>query len=162
MGSVVEDSIGVLEHWERRPSTEIERNQPIRINLNSPGGSVMDGLALYDTILRLRRKGFTVVTRATGLCASMATILLQAGDERIADANVQILVHELSTGGVGGKISGIRDEAQMMERLNDRLLGILADRSKLTKRQIFTKASRKEWWMDAEEALKVGLVDTIE
>jgi ATP-dependent protease ClpP protease subunit len=56
--------------------------RPITITINSPGGSVMDGLALYDKILRLRRKGTPIETRATGLVASMATILLQAGDVR--------------------------------------------------------------------------------
>jgi ATP-dependent protease ClpP protease subunit len=121
----------------------------------------MDGLALYDTIQRIRRQGVPVVTRASGLVASMATILLQAGDERIADKNVQILVHELSSS-TGGKISGIKDEAAMMDRLNKRLLGILSERSSLTAKQIENRANRKEWWIDADEALKLGFVDRVE
>lgn len=153
-----DEYIQILTHWERRDG---DAGLPITININSPGGSVMDGLALYDTIQRLRRKGHFVTTRAQGLVASMATIILQAGDERIADENVQILVHELS-GGAGGKISGIRDEAAMMERLNARLFSILADRSTLTARSIKSRADRKEWWMDAAEALKLGFVDRVE
>lgn len=154
-GNVVEWS-WMLEHYGRR-----DPGEPIEIVINSPGGSVMDGLSIYDTVQRLRRKGHRVVTRGTGLVASMATIMLQAGDERIADANVQILVHEVSSF-TGGKVSGIQDEAKFLERLNDRLLGILAERSTLTKRQIKARSSRKEWWIDAEEALKLGFVDRVE
>lgn len=161
-GDLAEMVIATLDRWERYPVDENEPPRPpIQINLNSPGGSVMDGLALYDTILRLRRKGFTVNTRATGLVASMATILLQAGEERVADANVSILVHEIA-GATGGKISGIRDEARAMERLNQRLLGILAERSTLTAEEIKERADYREWWLDAEEALELGFVDRIE
>jgi len=158
VGHNVDLWIGALEHWERRLA-DIER--PITVTINSPGGSVMDGLALYDTMQRLRRKGTPIITRATGLVASMATILLQAGDERIADKNVQILVHEMSSR-VGGKVSGIADEAAFFERLNDRLFNILGERSTLSARQIKNRANRKEWWIDADEALKLGFVDRVE
>ena len=101
------------------------------------------------------------MTRASGLVASMATIILQAGDERVADANAQLLIHELS-GGAKGKISDILDDAEYSKKLNDRLMGILAERSTLSARQIYTRANRKEWWLDADEALKLGFVDRVE
>lgn len=158
IGEYTDSYILALEHWGRR---DYDNDKPVTITISSPGGSVMDGLALFDEILRLRRGGVKVVTRASGLVASMATIVLQAGTERVADQNVQILVHELS-GGDGGKISGVLDEAAMMKKLNVRLLGILAERSTLTAKQVLTRATRKEWWLDAEEALALGFVDRIE
>lgn len=157
-GDYADAYIGALDHWGRR---DYDNEKPITINISSPGGSVMDGLALFDTILKLRRQGVVVTTRAAGLVASMATILLQAGTERVADKNVQILVHEVS-GGAGGKISAISDEAAFMERLNARLLAILAERSTLSARAIKSKSSRREWWIDADEALKLGFVDRVE
>lgn len=146
----------ILNHWERR-----DPGMPIEITINSPGGSVLDGLALYDAILRLRRKGHHVTTRGTGMIASMATILMQAGDERILDANSWFMIHEVSAGS-RGTISEMEDQAAFVKRLNDRLHGILAERSTLTKRQILARTKKKADWMSAEEAVKLGFADKVE
>jgi ATP-dependent Clp endopeptidase proteolytic subunit ClpP len=155
-GRNVDTWLEVLNHWERR-----DPGEPIEITINSPGGSVLDGLALYDAILRLRRKGHHVTTRGTGLIASMATILMQAGDERILDANSWFMVHEVSAG-TRGTVSEMEDQAAFVKRLNDRLHEILAERSTLTKRQILSRTKKKDDWMSAAQAVEVGFADSVE
>ena len=155
-GSNVDTWIDTLEHWERR-----DPGEPITIRINSPGGDVLDGFALLDTVLRLRRNGHHVTTHGLGMIASMATILMQAGDERILDKNAWFMIHEVGAG-IRGKSSEMRDELKFIDKLEDRLLDILAERSTMTKRQIKTLWTRTDKWMSADEALKLGFVDRVE
>ena len=156
IGRNVDEWIAMLEHWERR-----DPGEPIVIRINSPGGSVLDGFALFDAILRLRRKGHTITTHGTGMIASMATILMQAGDERVLDANSWFMIHEVSAGAMG-KASEMEDSLKLIKRLEDRLVTILAERSVLTKRQIIARTKRKDDWMTAEEAVALGFADRVE
>lgn len=155
-GGNVDAWIDMLEHWERR-----DPGEPIVIRVNSPGGSVLDGFALLDTILRLKRKGHSITTHGIGMIASMATVIMQAGDERVLDKNSWFMIHEVSAG-ARGKTSEMRDELKFIEKLEDRLLDILAERSTLTKRQIKSRWTKTDDWMSADEALKFGFVDKIE
>jgi len=155
-GNTVDMWLDVLNHWERR-----DPGEPIDITINSPGGSVLDGLALYDGILRLRRKDHHVTTRGTGLIASMATILMQAGDERILDANSWFMIHEVSAG-AGGTSTDLKEQVAFIDRLNNRLVDILAERSTLTKRQILSRVKKKDEWMSAAEAVELGFADKVE
>lgn len=158
IGSNVDAWLDALQHWERR-----DPGEPVTIDINSPGGSITDGLALYDQILRMRRKGHKVVTRGTGIVASMAGVLLQAGDERIMDANAYMLIHEGSTTIQGTLTVGEQEDMkQFSDMLRDRLIAILSERSKLTKRQIQNKWKRRDWWMSAEDAVKFGFADRVE
>lgn len=155
-GPSVDTWIDTLEHWERR-----DPGEPIVIRINSPGGDVLDGFALLDTILRLRRKGHKITTHGLGMIASMATILMQAGEERILDQNAWFMIHEVSAG-VRGKSSEMEDELNFVKKLQDRLLDILAERSTLTKAQIKRRWKKKDDWMSADEALTLGFVDRVE
>lgn len=155
-GGNVDTWIDTLEHWERR-----DPGEPIVIRINSPGGDVLDGFALLDTILRLRRNGHHVTTHGLGMIASMATVLMQAGDERVLDKNAWFMIHEVSAG-VRGKSSEMEDELKFVKKLQDRLLDILAERSTLTKAQIKRRWTKKDDWMSADEALKLGFVDRVE
>jgi ATP-dependent Clp protease protease subunit len=156
-GSHVDSWIAQLEHWERR-----DPGEPILIRINSPGGSVLDGFALFDTILRLRRKGHHITTHGLGMVASMAAVLIQAGDERVLDANSWFMIHEVSIQLGGNKTSAIEDEVRFLKKLEDRLLDILVDRSRLSKRQIQNRWKKTDDWMSAEEALDLGFVDRVE
>lgn len=150
--------IDALNHWELR-----DPGQPVTININSPGGSITDGLALYDTIQRLRRNGHHVVTRGQGLVASMAGVLLQAGDERILDKRAKLLIHEGSTQLQGRLTRGEQEDMQKFtDMLLEDILDILAERSTLSKRQIKTRWARRDWTLTADEALKYGFVDRVE
>jgi ATP-dependent Clp protease protease subunit len=148
--------IDMLEHWNRR-----EPSKPITININSPGGSVLDGFAVYDTIARLQRGGTHVTVRGQGMVASMAAILLQVGDERVLDKSAFFMIHEISSG-ARGKLSELEDAQAFMKKLQDRALDILAEKSKLTKTQIARRWKRKDDYMTADEALKLGFVDRVE
>ena len=153
----VEGAIEMLDYWSRRDPKE-----DMIVEFNSPGGSVIDGLALYDFIQEIRRRGHHVTTIARGMAASMGGVLLQAGDVRIADENASILIHEVSTLG-RGKLSELEDELKFTRMLwEERLVPILAQRSNMTRQQIIRKAKRKDWWMPADEALEHGFVDEVQ
>lgn len=160
MGKNTDMWIDALQHWERRDPSE-----PITIDIFSPGGSVTDGLALYDQLMRMRRKGHHIITRGTGMVASMAAVILQAGDERVMDARAKLMIHEGSTV-YGGNTELTRgeqeDRAKFEAMLMEDLLDILVERSTLSKRQLKTKWSRKDWYLTADEALKYGFVDRVE
>jgi ATP-dependent Clp protease protease subunit len=156
-GSSVEMCIDSLGHWSRR-----DPGKEMTIIFNTPGGSVFDGLALFDYIQGLRRKGHHITTKAIGTAASMGGILLQAGDVRVMDTNSLLLIHEVSAGMVGGKTSEVEDFQKLMQRLERRVLGILAERSTMSTAQIRTKWKKTDWWLDADEALKLGFADAVE
>jgi ATP-dependent Clp endopeptidase proteolytic subunit ClpP len=144
-----------LGQWSRR-----EPGSPITIIFNSPGGSVLDGLALFDYLRRLRTTGHHVTTVALGRAASMGAVLLQAGDRRMIGANAFLLIHEVSNASAG-KVSELEDGVDFTRKLQKRLQAILADRSTLTEQQIARRWVRKEWWLDAEEAVTLGFADEV-
>jgi ATP-dependent Clp endopeptidase proteolytic subunit ClpP len=131
---------------------------PLTIIFNSPGGAVHDGLALFDFLRHLRGSGHHLTTIALGRAASMGAVLLQAGDRRVIGSNAFIMLHEVSNG-ASGKVSEIEESVELSKRLQKRLLTILTDRSSLTVQQIQRKWSRRDWWLDAEEAVALGFAD---
>lgn len=162
----VEAAMDTLSFWDRT-----EPEVPIEIMFNSPGGSVFAGMDLFDFIQELRRKGHHVTTSARGMAASMAGILLQAGDHRVMGREAQVLIHEVSSIAVG-KIGEIEDEVLLIHKMQDRVIKIFADRAAaagengtasdpITAARLKRGWSRKDWWLDSDECLKYGLVDEI-
>jgi ATP-dependent Clp protease protease subunit len=155
VGEVTELEVGnavdTLSDWVT------ESKAPLTIRLCSPGGSVFDGLFLFDFI---RLLPVHVTTQAMGYACSMGSILSQAGDHRVISKNAWYMVHEPASIALG-KASDIKDEARLMERLHNQLIGIVAERSHLTARQVKDKCRRKDWWMNADEALEHGFFDEI-
>lgn len=155
-----------LNVWSRMdPGCEME------IVFSSPGGSVIDGMALFDFIQQIRKRGHRVTTGAIGYAASMAGILLQAGDVRWLGKESYILIHEVSFG-AGGKIGEVEDEVKFVKKIQERVLSIFAERcagagkaktasKPLTKAQLEQKWSRRDWWIESDEALAWGLIDEI-
>ena len=133
---------------------------PIEIVINSGGGSVFAGLALFDYIQMIRGAGCPVKTTAVGMAASMAGILLQAGSTRVMSEHAYLMIHEASTA-TWGKLSELRDEVELIDKLEERMLLILAERSTLSVKQIKARCARKDYWLDAREALKLGFVDEV-
>ncbi len=144
-----------LGQWSR-----LTPGAAITIVFNSPGGNVIDGLALFDFIQQLKRSGHYVTTIALGEAASMGGILLQAGDKRVIGANAFMLIHEVSSGSQG-KASVLKDSLEFVKRLQKSLLTILAQRSKLSVDEIAKNWERRDWWLDADEAVKLGFADEI-
>lgn len=151
----VQNCMAELGTWSRRgPGAELT------VIFNSPGGSVLDGLALFDYLRQLRAAGHPVTTMALGRAASMGAVLLQAGSRRVIGRNAFLLIHEVSHHSVG-KVSEMEDSVGFTKRLQKRLLAILAERSTLSDREIQRRWARKEWWVDAEEAVELGLADEL-
>lgn len=151
----VKKCIAQLDVWSRR-----DPGEPITIQFTSPGGSVFDGLALFDFIKGLSAQGTHVTTVAYGMAASMGGILLQAGDNRVMGANGWLMIHEISAFNVG-KASELEDEVKLIKRLQDRALDILSERSTMKKAEIARKWKRKDWWLTAEEAFELGFCDEV-
>jgi len=150
----VKDAVDTLHDWA---TVSLD---PITIRLCSPGGSVFDGLALFDVIRDIRKIGVYITTYAVGYAASMASILLQAGDHRRISRNTWFMVHEPSSIALG-KASALHDEAALLQKLHRQLIGIAAERSTLTEKQVLARCNRKDWWMPASDAVKFGFADEL-
>jgi ATP-dependent Clp protease protease subunit len=151
----VAETIDTLGLWSRRdPEAEM------RLVINTPGGDVVHGLALYDFLGELRALGHQLTTVAIGWAASFGAVLLQAGDQRLIGRNASVLLHEVSVG-VWGKLTTIEDRIEFSRSLQHRLLTILAGRSTLSVDDIAARWSRKDWWLTAEEVVALGLADAI-
>jgi ATP-dependent Clp endopeptidase proteolytic subunit ClpP len=144
-----------LTTWDR-----LWPEKAFEIVFTSPGGTVIYGLALFDHIRELRRKGHHITTSTLGIAASMASVLLQAGDKRVMAKESYLLIHEGSFG-VHGSVGQVEDQVKWFDRIRDRILDIYADRSALTKAEIKRRWTRKDWFLDSDEALKFGFVDEV-
>lgn len=153
--TMVHRAIDVLGQWHRETP-----GQRIEVVINSPGGSIMDGLALYDFVLRLREQGTPVDTTVVGMAASMGGVLAQMGEVRRISRSAWFMVHEASMT-TWGTTSQIKDEQELLEALQKTTTQILAERSTLTYRQIVNRTKRKDWWLAADETLKHGFVDEV-
>ena len=141
----------------------IEENLPeeervLTLLINSPGGSVTDGLAIYDTINMLECK---VRTICVGLAASMGAFLLSSGSrgERVALPNSEILIHQ-PLGGASGQASDIIIAAKHIERTRHTLNTIMAMNTGKSLKEI-AKDTDRDYTMTAAEALEYGLIDRI-
>ncbi len=130
----------------------------VHLYINSPGGSVTAGLAIYDTMQFLT---CDVNTYCIGQAASMAAVLLAAGskNKRYALPNARIMIHQ-PWGGVQGQASDISIQAREILRLKDRLNEILASHTGRSLEQI-AKDTDRDRFMSAEEAREYGLVDEV-
>ncbi len=151
----VEKCSDMLKFWHRT-----ESECPIEIVFNSPGGGVIEGMVLFDLIRSLADDGHKVTTVAMGVAASMAGILLQAGDHRVMGKEASLLIHEAQFG-VSGKIGDVEDTVAWVKKIQGRILDIFAARSKMSKKQIANRWRRKDWWLDSTDALKYGFVDEV-
>ena len=153
------DSIITAVEWLDRMVTTPD--VPAIMAFSSFGGSAFDGLALFDAMEAARSSGLDLTTICSGYTASMASILMQAGTTRLATSHAWFHIHEPAVGMSYAKTSGFRDETRLLEGLWDQGIEIFANRSKLTARQIRDRFERKEEWLTASEALKLGFVDGI-
>lgn len=136
----------------------IDPDKDISLYINSPGGSVSAGLAIYDTIKKIK---CDVNTICVGMAASMGAFLLSSGTKgkRYALENSQIMIHQL-IGGTSGQAADIEIEVNHIKMVKDRLDKILANNTGRTVKEI-EKATDRNTWMFAKEAKKYGLVDEV-
>lgn len=139
----------------------LDREDPekdISLYINSPGGSVSAGLAIYDTMKLLR---CDVSTICVGMAASMATVLLSSGTKgkRFALPNSTIHMHQ-AQGGAGGSATDIEIAAKEILRLQDKLRRFLSDNTGQPYERI-ARDSDRDFYLDAQQAKEYGLVDDV-
>ncbi len=130
----------------------------ICIYINSPGGSVTAGMAIYDTINFVKSD---VSTTVIGIAASMASFLLACGKKgkRYALENSEIMIHQ-PLGGASGQATEIKIAAERILKLKKKLNIILANLTNNSVKKI-TKDTERDYYMDSKEAMKYGLIDKI-
>ena len=135
-----------------------ESSSDIQLYINSPGGTVYSGLGIYDTMQIVRAD---VATICTGMAASMASIVLAAGQKgkRSALPHSRVMIHQ-PMGGAEGQASDIEITAREIIKLKGELYDILAEHTGKKVKQIEKDADR-DYWMTAKEALEYGMIDDI-
>ena len=133
-------------------------DKDIQLYINSPGGSVTDGMAIYDTMQYVK---CDVSTICVGMAASMGAFLLSSGTKgkRIALPNAEIMIHQPSAG-TQGKVTDMEIDVEHVLRNKKNLNEIMAGNTGKTAEEI-KAASERDHWMTAEEAKEFGLVDKI-
>ena len=136
----------------------VDPGKDISIYLNSPGGSVIAGLGLYDTMQHIKSD---VSTICIGMAASMAAVLLVAGAQgkRLALPHSRVMIHQ-PLGGVQGQASDIEITAREILKYKAELYRIIADHSGMSLERIEADADR-DYWMTAQEAKEYGMIDNV-
>ncbi len=138
----------------------LQTDDTVNLYINSPGGSIYAGLAIYDTIRNMRRK---VNTICFGICASMGAFLLFSGTGvRRAMRNSRIMIHSASSGMDITTVHDMKINLQETEYLNDKLLGLIVDFSggKLYLEDIENMTQRDKY-LSPTETIEIGLIDDV-
>lgn len=158
IGDVIHDHLANIVIAQLLFLESEDKEKDIKLYINSPGGSVTAGMAIYDTMQYVKPK---IQTICIGMAASMAAVLLAAGakGKRFSLPNSEVLIHQVM-GGTEGQASDIKIRAEHILRTRDRLNQILAKHTGQTMKTIERDTDRDNF-MTADEAKKYGLIDTI-
>ena len=151
-----ETSEQIVEQLLRLDATKSKKD--IIFYINSPGDTVVDGIAIYDTMQMVKSD---IRTICLGRCASMAAVLLSGGTKgkRFITPNSEVMIHEVSSYNMG-KIGEMKISFEHSNTLNERLIKILADNTGKSVERIREDIELKDKWFNADEAIEYGLVDT--
>lgn len=133
-----------------------ESHDNIYIYINSPGGSITSGMAIYDTMNFISSKVYTI---GIGMCASMAAFLLSSGDVRYALPNTEVMIHQ-PLGGAQGQATDIKIAAERIIKLKEKLNKILAKNTNQPLKKIYEDTERDNF-LSAKEAKEYGIIDEI-
>lgn len=128
----------------------------INIRINSPGGSVFEGMAIFEAIKRHKSK---TIIHIDGLAASIASVIALAGDEIVMSEGAFFMIHEVWSI-VMGTSDDMRKEADTIDKIQDTVIGIYARNSDLNRSEVLD-AVKEETWFNAEEALEAGFINRI-
>ena len=158
LGFPIDDDVANIIQAQLLFLDSVDNTSDITMYINSPGGVVYSGLAIYDTMQLI---GAQVNTVCTGMAASMAAVLLAAGanGKRSALPHSRVMIHQ-PMGGTQGQASDIEITAREIAKLKDELYDILAIHTGRKKSQIAKDADR-DFWMSAKEALDYGMIDEV-
>ena len=158
LGDQIEDNVANLIIAQLLFLESEDPEKDISLYVNSPGGVVTSGLAIYDTMRYLRAP---VSTICIGQAASMGAVLLAAGakGKRYALPNARIMIHQ-GSGGFRGNTPDVEIQMREMLHLTDRLMQILAEHTGQTHEKV-KRDSERDYFMSAEEAKAYGLIDEV-
>jgi ATP-dependent Clp protease protease subunit len=147
-------------------ATEHNHKGPILVILNSPGGDIYRGLAIYDTIRMFVESGIEINVLGNGLVASMATIILQAGKRRFASQNAQFLVHQVSDVTLFSieEVNQAEERTAEHRRINNIVMNVIAEKVGMPLDELLEISHKKDYWLGAQNALEFGvngLIDEI-
>ena len=158
VGCAIDDDVANIVQAQLLFLSSVDSKADISLYLNTPGGSVSDGLGIYDTMQIITPD---VATICTGMAASMGSVLLCAGTKgkRSALPHSRVMIHQ-PLGGVKGQAEDILIEAREIEKCRQELFGIIAGHSGQPIAKVFADGDRN-YWMTAPEALQYGMIDQI-
>lgn len=158
LGTAVDDSVANLIVAQLLFLESEDPDKDVFLYINSPGGIVTAGLAIYDTMQYIKPP---VSTICTGQAASMAAVLLAAGakGKRIALPNSRVMIHQ-PLGGAQGQASDIQIQANEIQKVKNTINGILSVHTGRPLKQIETDTDR-DFFMSAEKAVEYGIVDKV-
>ena len=158
LGTAIDDNVANAIVAQMLFLESEDPDKDIQIYINSPGGSVTAGLAIYDTMQFVKND---IVTYCIGQCASMGAHLLSAGTKgkRFALPNARIMIHQPS-GGAQGQATEIEITYKEIQRLKDMLTEIMATHTGQPLKKVIKDMDR-DFFMSAEEALEYGIVDKV-
>ncbi len=158
LGSAIDDSVANTVIAQLLFLESEDSKKDIKLYINSPGGSVTAGLAIYDTMQYVKPD---ITTLCVGTAASMAAVLLAAGTKgkRIALPNAEVMIHQVM-GGAEGQATDIKIRAEHILKIKSRLDQILAKHTNQNLSKI-DKDTDRDHFMSAEEAKKYGIIDKI-
>ena len=158
VGCAIDDDVANIVQAQLLFLSSIDSKADISLYLNTPGGSVSDGLGIYDTMQIITPD---VATICTGMAASMGSVLLCAGakGKRSALPHSRVMIHQ-PLGGVKGQAEDILIEAREIEKCRKELFNIISEHSGQPFDKVFTDGDRN-YWMTAQEALEYGMIDQI-
>ena len=136
---------------------QIPNDTSVLLRINSPGGSVIDGLAIYDAISRMPQK---VTARIEGIAASMASVIALAADEVIMSENSLYMIHNVWGGEVGDS-DDLRKAADLMDKMGERLINIYVSKTGQSEEQIRSWMD-EETWFNSSEAQEAGFINLVE
>jgi ATP-dependent Clp protease protease subunit len=159
LGSAVDDHIASLTIAQLIFLESEDSQKDIHMYINSPGGSVSAGLAIYDTMKYIKPD---VATICVGMAASMGAVLLAGGaaNKRTALPHSKIMIHQPWVGGLQGQTSDIEIHAKEMIKTRDTLYSILAEHTGKSYDEIFKNCER-DYFMSSEEAKEYRIIDNI-
>lgn len=158
LGTGINDDVANIITSQLMYLNSIDSESDIKLFINSPGGSVIDGLAIYDV---MNWVDADVATYAIGMAASMGSILLSSGEKgkRYSLPHSRVMIHQVSSG-AQGQYADLEIAVRETKKKQDELYKILAENTGKSFEQIFTDADR-DCWFTSKEALDYGLIDEI-
>lgn len=158
LGSAIDDAVANVIVAQLLFLEAEDAEKDISIYINSPGGEISSGMAIFDTMRFIKND---IVTICIGQAASMAALLLSCGTKgkRFILPNSRVLIHQ-PLGGAQGQATDIIIQAEEIKRVKDMTIDVLAENTGQTKKKISVDIER-DYIMDAQEALRYGIVDKV-